>query len=125
MVLNKNLLLLFGISTIMIVLAKELFGGFLFKDNVLLLGNFVLFALAAASDLMMRMGAKSKSNMGFMNAFYGSFLMKFMVVAIATCIYVFTTNVPNKFGLLALFPLYILYSVIGVHTMRTTLKNKS
>jgi glycerol uptake facilitator-like aquaporin len=94
------------------------------SDLVLLIGNLLLFLTTAAATYMLSTSTKSSTNAAFMNAFFGSFMLKFMAVAVGTFIYVYVTEKPNKMAILALFPIYLIYTLIELKSLRATLKQQ-
>ena len=92
---------------------------------VLLVGNFILFAVTAFSFWLTNRSFTSSNPQAFVRAIYGSFMIKFFVVAIAAFIYIMVTkkNV-NKPALLICGGLYILYTAFEIGTLLQLLKKR-
>ena len=86
--------------------------------NVLLLGNLLLFLVGWISVRMSSKAVHHKNVQVFLRLVYGSFLMKFFVLAIAAFVYisVFRKEV-NKPALFGCFALYIIYTFIEVRSV--------
>ena len=86
--------------------------------NVLLLGNLLLFVVGWISIRMNAKAVQHKNVQVFLRLVYGSFIMKFFVLAIAAFIYisVFKKDV-NKPALFGCFALYIIYTFIEVRSV--------
>ncbi len=92
---------------------------------VILVGNFILFAVTAFSYWLTNRSFTSSNPQAFVRAMYGSFIFKFFVVAIAAFIYIMVAkkNV-NKPGLIICAGLYIIYTTLEIATLLKLLKKK-
>jgi hypothetical protein len=91
--------------------------------RVLQIGNLLLFALSFIS-LRMSAGALNHKNVQvFLRLVYGSFIMKFFVIAISAFIYIsiFKKNV-NKAALFGCMGLYFVYTFIELRSVITQSK---
>jgi hypothetical protein len=109
---------LFLASSILFFLLKFLLAGTAVNYNVLLYGNLLLFAVSWISVRMSTRAVVHKNVQVFLRLVYGSFLMKFFVLAIAAFVYIsiFKKQV-NKPALFGCFGLYIIYTLIEVRTV--------
>lgn len=94
-------------------------------QDVLLAGNLVLFVVSLAAFIMTERSLKSSNPNAFVRAMYGSFIIKFFVVAIAafTYIMIMKKNV-NKPALVACAGLYIVYTGIETRALMKNLRQK-
>jgi hypothetical protein len=86
--------------------------------NVLILGNLLLFLVSWISIRMSNKAVRHENVQVFLRLMYGSFILKFFVLAIAAFIYIsiFKKEV-NKPALFGCFGLYILYTFIEVRSV--------
>jgi hypothetical protein len=86
--------------------------------NTLLYGNLLLFIVGWISIRMSSRAVQHKNVQVFLRLVYGSFIMKFFVLAVAAFIYIsiFKKDV-NKPALFGCFGLYILYTFIEVRSV--------
>ena len=86
--------------------------------RVLKIGNLLLFLLACISFRMNVRALLHKNVQGFLRLVYGSFLLKFFVIAIAAFVYiaVYKKEV-NKPALFGFFGMYIVYTFIEVRSV--------
>ena len=94
-------------------------------QDVLIIGNFILFIVILISYLMTRRSLDAANPNVFVRAMYGSFIIKFFVFAIAAFVYIMLNreNV-NKPALIACMGLYIIYTYFEVATLIRLLKQK-
>jgi len=93
--------------------------------DVIIIGNLVLFAVSLAAFLISSNSFRSSNPQSFVRAMYGSFMVKFFVVAIAAFIYIMMAkkNV-SKPSLAACAVLYIIYTVLETRALTRLLKQK-
>jgi threonine/homoserine/homoserine lactone efflux protein len=93
--------------------------------ELLIVGNVILFAVSYISFYLVSRSLKSDNPQAFVRAMYGSFMIKFFVVAIAAFIYIMIAkkNV-NKPGLMVCAGLYIIYTGIEIRTLTKMLREK-
>lgn len=86
--------------------------------RVLLAGNGLLFIVGLISMHMSTRAMEHKNVQVFLRLVYGSFLLKFFVLAIGAFIYIaiFKKNI-NKPGLFGCFGLYFIYTFIEVRSV--------
>jgi hypothetical protein len=96
-----------------------------FDPDVLIIGNMLLFIVLLISFIITQRSLKSENPNAFVRAMYGSFIIKFFVLALAAFIYIIITkqNV-NKPALIACMGLYIVYTVFEVSSLMRLLKQK-
>ena len=115
---EKQLLLLFLILSGIFYVLKNLIDQTTVKYNVLIFGNLLLFIVSWISIRMSTKAVRHENVQVFLRLMYGSFILKFFVLAIAAFIYIsiFKKEV-NKPALFGCFGLYILYTVIEVRSV--------
>ncbi len=86
--------------------------------NVLILGNLLLFFVSWVSVRMSMRAVRHENVQVFLRLMYGSFIMKFFVLAVAAFIYIYIFKKDvNKPALFGCFGLYILYTFIEVRSV--------
>jgi uncharacterized BrkB/YihY/UPF0761 family membrane protein len=93
--------------------------------DVLLIGNLLLFGVSLLAFLISYKALKSTNPQSFVRAMYGSFIVKFFVIAIAAFVYIMVTkkNV-NKPSLIGCMVLYAVYTFLEVSALMKLLKRK-
>lgn len=93
--------------------------------NVLLAGNLLLFLVSLVAFLITHKALRSSNPQAFVRSMYGSFMIKFFVLAVAAFIYIMVMkkNV-NKPALIACAALYIIYTGIETRGLLKLLKQK-
>ncbi|HUR66465.1 MAG TPA: hypothetical protein VMZ03_08930 [Chitinophagaceae bacterium] len=123
--MNKNalqpirpLLLIFIFITAFCLTGKKWLAGQGIDHEVLLVGNLVLFAVSMGAYWVNYRSLRSTNPQSSVRAMYGSFMIKFFVVAIAAFIYIMMEkkNV-NKGGLLVCAGLYVIYTVFETRAL--------
>ena len=116
--INFQIIYLFLVSSLVLFILKILLGGTTVNYNVLLYGNLLLFVVSWISSKMSTSAVQHKNVQVFLRLVYGSFIMKFFVLAIAAFIYIsiFKSGV-NKPALFGCFGLYIIYTFIEVRSV--------
>jgi hypothetical protein len=115
---EKQLLFLFIILSGIFYVLKNLIGQTTVNYNVLIFGNLLLFIVSWISIRMSTKAVRHENVQVFLRLMYGSFILKFFVLAIAAFIYIsiFKKEV-NKPALFGCFGLYILYTAIEVRSV--------
>ncbi len=115
---NFQIVYLFLASSLIFFILKILMGGISVNYNVLLYGNLLLFIVSWISSKMSTSAVQHKNVQVFLRLVYGSFIMKFFVLAIAAFVYItiFKSGV-NKPALFGCFGLYIIYTFIEVRSV--------
>jgi len=94
-------------------------------QDVLLMGNLLLFLVSLLTFLLTYRSLKSTNPNAFVRAMYGGFIIKFFVVAIAAFVYIITTKKDvNKPALFSCIGLYIVYTFFEVNSLLRILKQK-
>jgi len=130
--MNKNplqhirpLLFIFVFITAFCITGKKWLAEQGIHQQVVLIGNLVLFAVSLAAYFVNHRSLKSSNPQASVRAMYGSFMIKFFVVAIAAFIYIMTAKKSvNKPGLIVCAGLYIVYTVFETRALMQLLKQK-
>lgn len=122
----KVLIGLFIVVTIAAVAGKDWLAQYNIDWRVVALGNFLLFDTGIISLLIMTRTLKSANPQAFVRAMYGSFIVKFFVLAIAAFVYIMVTkkNV-NKEALIICAGLYVIYAFLETRILTKLLKGKN
>jgi len=123
--LLRPLLLLFILANGFFVLGRSQFNKWNAGQDVLIIGNLLLLVITLLSFLFIYRGLQSANPHSFIRAMYGSFIIKFFVIAIAAFVYIMITkkNV-SKTGIIICMFLYLLYTFIEVSVLTKLLKQK-
>lgn len=93
--------------------------------EVLVIGNLLLFLVSLAAYLLTFRSLKSSNPQAFVRAMYGSFMIKFFLIAIAAFIYIMVVRADvNKPALLVCGALYIIYTAVEIKALLRLLKQK-
>lgn len=94
-------------------------------QEVLIVGNLILFILTVISYLISLRGLKSDNPHAVVRSVYGSFMIKFFACIITAFVYIMSVkkNV-NKPALFACMGLYLIYSFIEVSVLTKLSKHK-
>jgi ACR3 family arsenite efflux pump ArsB len=130
--MNKNLLqsirpliLVFIFFTAFFISGKSWLDKKGADQNVLIIGNLLLFLISLTAFLITNKALSSSNPQAFVRAMYGSFIIKFFVLAITAFVYIMVAkkNV-NKPALIACAGLYIIYTGIETRALMKMLKQK-
>lgn len=130
--MNKNLfqfirplILVFVFLTAFFISAKDWLDKKGVSQDVLIGGNLILFIVSLAAFVITARALRSSNPQAFVRAMYGSFIIKFFVLAVAAFIYIMMAkkNV-NKPALIACAGLYIIYTGIETRALMKLLKQK-
>jgi ACR3 family arsenite efflux pump ArsB len=130
--MNKNLLqsirpliLVFIFFTAFFISGKSWLDKKGVDQDVLIIGNLLLFLISLTAFLITNKALSSSSPQAFVRAMYGSFIIKFFVLAITAFVYIIVAkkNV-NKPALIACAGLYIIYTGIETRALMKMLKQK-
>ncbi len=130
--MNKNLLqatrpllLVFVFITAFCITGKAWLEKNGVSQEVLVAGNLLLFGVSFIAFFITNKAVESQNPQAFVRAMYGSFMIKFFVVAIVAFIYIMVAkkNV-NKPALIACAGLYIIYTGIETRALIKLLKQK-
>jgi hypothetical protein len=123
--LLRPMILIFILLNAFFIVGKE----WLLKQNidqdVLIVGNLLLFLVSLLTFLLTQRSLKSTNPHSFIRDMYGGFIIKFFVVALAAFVYIMVTkkNV-NKPALFGCMGLYIIYTFFEVTSLLRILKQK-
>jgi hypothetical protein len=93
--------------------------------EVLIGGNLILFIATALSFYVSLHSLSSKNPNSSLRSLYGSFMIKFFLIAIAAFIYIMIEKKSvNKPALMICMGLYIVYTLIEVSSLQKLLKQK-
>jgi len=116
-------IILFFIATnAFFLLAKDKLAAWHMDQDVVLVGNIILFLATLASGILYSRAAKNEKPLDFMQQFYGGFMLKFFVLILAVAIYLFSVETPNQNGILLCMGLYLIYHFLS--TMMVTRRTK-
>ena len=130
--MNKNLLqsirplvLVFIFLTAFFITGKSWLEKNEVNQDVLIIGNLLLFLISLTAFLITNKALSSTNPQAFVRAMYGSFIIKFFVLAITAFVYIMVAkkNV-NKPALIACAGLYIIYTGIETRALMKILKQK-
>lgn len=121
----RPLLLVFIFTTCLFIAGRGLLLKYNIDQEVLIIANLLLFVVTLLSSYLFLRSLGSANPNSFLKAMYGSFILKFFVIAITAFIYIIITkkNV-NKSALITAMILYMLYTVIEVSVLLKMLKKK-
>jgi hypothetical protein len=93
------------------------------QPEVVIVGNMLLFIISLSAFLLTKKSFAKPGGNAFIRAIYGSFMLKFFVLAIAAFIYIMIAkkNV-NKPGLILCAALYFIYTVLETRALMKMLK---
>lgn len=92
---------------------------------VLIGGNLLLFIVSLAAFFITFKALKSANPQAFVRAMYGSFMIKFFLIAVAAFIYIMIAKKEvNKPALISCAALYIIYTAIETRALMKLLKQK-
>jgi hypothetical protein len=96
-----------------------------FNTDVLLLGNLLIFLATIAAMWVLVKGTNSSNPQAAVRSMYGSFMVRFFVIAIVAFIYIMTVKRDvNKPALIACAALYFIYSFLEISALLKLLKTK-
>ena len=121
----RPVLFIFVFVTAFCITGKEWLAKKGISQDVLVIGNLLLFAVSLATFLLNLRSMRSSNPQSAVRAMYGSFMIKFFVLAIAAFIYIMLAkkNV-NKPGLIICAGLYILYTFFETKSLMRLAKQK-
>ena len=121
----RPLLVFFVVLTGLFVAGKNMLEKWGLDQDVLILGNLLLFVVTLSSYLVTYKGLNSSNPQAFVRSMYGSFMIKFFIIAIAAFIYIRVTGkTVNKSALFTCMGLYLVYTFIEVSVLTKLLKEK-
>jgi hypothetical protein len=119
------LLLLFILLNGFFLAGKSILDKYGIDQAVLIGGNLILFAATALSFFVSQRSLSAKNPNASVRSLYGSFMIKFFLIAIAAFIYIMSVkkNI-NKPALMICMGLYIVYTFIEVTSLQKMMKQK-
>jgi hypothetical protein len=119
----RPVLVLFIIVNVLCIAGKSWLEKKGVSQEVLLGGNGLLMLVSMLAYILMRKAVISNSPQAFVRAIYGSFMLRFFLVAIAAFIYIMVVKkAVNKPALIACAGLYIIYTAIETRSLMKMLK---
>lgn len=121
----RPLFILFVLLSAFFVTGRSFLNKWHVDVDVLVIGNLVLLIVTLVSYLLLYRGLQSTNPQSFIRAMYGSFILKFFVIALTAFTYIMIArkNV-NKPALIICMVLYLVYTFIEVSVLIKLLKKK-
>ena len=121
----RSLLILFIIVSGFLVAGRSILAKGQIDQEVFLVGNLIVFATVISSFLLLKKATTSPNPQVFVRAMYGSFIIKFFVLALVAFIYIMAVkkNV-NKPALFGCIGLYFIYTFLEISAILKLLKEK-
>ena len=124
---SRNILLLFVFLNSAVILFRRSLVSSGFNTDVLLIGNIVLFLITMLSYRLQAGGLKAPATAAFLGGVYGSFILKFLVVAAVVFGYGYLSggriNKPALFSLMGLYLVYTFLETRALMKLSKKLKN--
>lgn len=119
----RPVLVLFIIVNVLCIAGKSWLEKKGVSQEVLLGGNGLLMLVSMLAYILMRKAVNSNNAQAFVRAIYGSFMLRFFLVAVAAFIYIMVVKkAVNKPALIACAGLYIIYTAIETRSLMKMLK---
>jgi hypothetical protein len=123
--LLRPMLLVFVFLSAFFVTATNTLNRWGFDKNVLLIGNLLVFGVSLLAFMISVRALKSTNPQAFVRAMYGSFIIRFFILALAAFIYIMVVKKQvNKPALFTCMGLYIVYSFLEIAALLKLLKQK-
>jgi hypothetical protein len=114
----RPIILLFIILNAFIIVFRRSLTSEGFSVDMLIIGNIILFGITLLSFILLSRGMKASSTPAFLRSIYGSFMIKFFIVAVSVFGYAFFAKADlNKPGLFTLMFLYLVYTFFEIKTL--------
>jgi hypothetical protein len=114
----RPIILLFIILNAFIIVFRRSLTSEGFSVDMLIIGNIILFGITLISFILLSRGMKASSTPAFLRSIYGSFMIKFFIVAVSVFGYAFFAKADlNKPGLFTLMFLYLVYTFFEIKTL--------
>jgi len=120
----RPMMLVFILLTVVLIAGRSWLAAKGVDQDVLIIGNIVLFLVSLISFLITFRSLKSENAHAFVRAIYSGFIAKFFLVAIAAFIYIMIAKTVNKPALFSCLGLYIIYASLEVSALLRILKQK-
>ncbi|HTE11493.1 MAG TPA: hypothetical protein VK645_10990 [Chitinophagaceae bacterium] len=121
--LQKNklalpLIIVYCISTALVILGKKQLLQWGADSNVIIAGNMILFAVSLASLFLYQRAIAHPTTMGFLRNTYSGLFLKLLVCIIAVLIYALVAREHvNKPAIFACIFLYFLYALLEMRSL--------
>ena len=121
----QPMIILFIVLTGFFISGRSMLAKWGADQEVLILGNLLVFTTVFVSFLLLNKAIQSPNPQAFVRAMYGSFIIKFFMLALAAFIYIMLTkkNV-NRPALFTCIGLYFVYTFIEISVLMKLLKQK-
>jgi hypothetical protein len=114
----RPIILLFIILNAFIIVFRRSLTTEGFNVDMLIIGHIILFGITMLSFILLSKGMKATSTPAFLRSIYGSFMIKFLIVAVSVFGYAFYAKANlNKPGLFTLMFLYLVYTFLEIKTL--------
>lgn len=125
MTLLRKMIVFFVLVTAFLIINRNFLTKRGIDNEVVIAGNLILFVVSLAAYLITQRSLRTNNPQAFVRAMYGSFIIKFFVLAIAAFVYIQVTkkNV-NKPALFVCMGLYVIYTAMEVGALIRLLRNK-
>ena len=121
----RPLLLIFVLVSAIIFFAKDQLLKWSVDRDVLMMGNLIVFITILLSYFLLNKALNSTNPQAFVRAMYGSFIVKFFILAITAFVYIMVVKKDvNKPALFACIGLYFIYTFIEVGALLRMMKRK-
>lgn len=121
----RPMFIFFVLLTAFLITGREWLTRKGFDADVLIVGNLALCVVMLFSFMVTSRSLESKNPNSFVRAIYGSFIIKFFILAIGAFVYIMATKKEvNKPALFACMGLYIVYTFFEVSSLFRLLKQK-
>ncbi len=119
----RPLFIVFILVNTLAIISKSLLVKYHFSQDVIILGNLLLFAVILVSYILTFRSLHSANPQAFVRSMYGSFMIKFFFLAIAAFVYIMLVKKEvNTKGLAVCGLLYIIYTFIEINALMNMLK---
>jgi hypothetical protein len=124
-VLLRPMMIVFVFLTAFFIVAKKTLAEKGVDQEVLIVGNLLLFLVSLLTFFLSWKALQSNNAQAFVRAMYGSFIIRFFVLAIAAFIYIMITKREvNRPSLFICMGLYIVYSALEIAALLKLLRKK-
>jgi hypothetical protein len=119
------LFILFVILTALFIAGRTMLENWDADQGVLLVGNLIVFITVFVSYQLLQKAISSPNPQSFIRAMYGSFIIKFFLLALAAFVYIMITKKEvNKPALFTCVGIYFIYTFIEIAALMKLLKEK-
>lgn len=116
--LHRPILILFILFMIILFALKSWLQSFGFDVHMLVIGNAIIFLMTFISSVLLSGSMNAANSAAFLRGVYGSFLLKFFIVALAVLVYAFINRSDvNKPGIFTLMGIYLVYTYTEVASL--------